>query len=280
MPAPRTCECGTCSKCYGRERARARYRAIAYGTWNPRGDLEAVVAHIRDLRAAGVGTTAIAAAVGTGRAHIQNISKAGTAHISRDLADRILAVQADDARAKLPPYRAERRLRALNRIGWSTRDLGERLGMPQENVSDLLAGKRQYVTRPTMARIVSLYDELHMTPGPNRHSARIATANGYHPPLAWDDIDDPDEDPSANVDPNLLDEVAIARAMTGDRSVALTRPEYLKAVTRLNARGHSDAEIAEKLGKADKTIERARRELGLPGIEQWTISGKTRARNA
>src|SRR5690606_27047973 len=86
-----------------------------------------------------------------------------------------------------------RRRRALNAIGYPTRLLAAEVGTTQEVICDHLRGERKFVLAPTDRRVRDAYDRLCMTPVPSEISAKIARRNGYAPPLAWDDIDDPNE---------------------------------------------------------------------------------------
>lgn len=82
-----------------------------------------------------------------------------------------------------------RRIRALNRLGWSSYALSARLGKAPCYVHSIV--RKQQVTRRTAAVIRRLYDELSMTIPPETAST-IRTRNhairsGWLPPLAWDD---------------------------------------------------------------------------------------------
>ena len=195
MPAPRTCECMDCPKCYAREWARRRYRAKAYGQWNPHGDMAAVRAHLLELREAGMGIKAIAQAAGVGRSRVGEIITGKAQRVTHRVADALLAVTPDQ-RLQLPPHGVTRRLRALNALGYPTRLLAAEVGTTQEVICDHLRAERKYVLAPTDRRVRETYDRLCMTPGPSEVSAKIARRNGYAPPLAWTDIDDPDEQPT------------------------------------------------------------------------------------
>lgn len=111
-------------------------------------------------------------------------------------------------RLMVPTLGATRRLQALAALGWTALELGERLGVSGTRVGHLQAGKYPVLHRSTAGRVAALYDELSMqvpadpeeTP---RHVVRVharqrrmAASKGWAPPLAWDDIDDPDEKPS------------------------------------------------------------------------------------
>ena len=92
-----------------------------------------------------------------------------------------------------------RRLEALQCMGWSLREIGERVGTTQQSLSEMgREGKfgRKRVLLRTERAIAEVYAELHMTPNDTPYSARTrlyAKKRGYAAPLAWDDITDLDE---------------------------------------------------------------------------------------
>lgn len=86
-----------------------------------------------------------------------------------------------------------RRIHALQALGWTQRDLCARLGWNPRRLAMVLCRDRIAcsVARP----IADLYEELSSAPGPSAKTRDIAAHKGWVPPLAWDDIDDPDEQP-------------------------------------------------------------------------------------
>ncbi len=136
--------------------------------------------------------------------------------------------------AYVSPVGTQRRLWALARIGWSWPALAERLGVTDRWPSLLANQWTPTVSRETERRVRELYDLLSLTPGPSPRAAGWAARRGWVPPLAWDDdtIDDPDAQPwggSAEEAAPVVDEVAIRRALAGER-IRLTRLERHHAV--------------------------------------------------
>lgn len=102
-----------------------------------------------------------------------------------------------------------RRLRALYALGWTSTEISARLDVSAARVSHLIAGRQSKVHHTTAARVDALYNALSMTVPQDAehltaHQVRVhdrqrrqSAAKGWAPPLAWDDIDDPDEAPTA-----------------------------------------------------------------------------------
>lgn len=87
-----------------------------------------------------------------------------------------------------------RRIRALRRLGWSRRAIGERMGVTPEGVSSVL--RRKKVTAATEAKVRAVYDELSMrvpvartrTEAANiAFTKRRAEEAGWGGPLSWDE---------------------------------------------------------------------------------------------
>lgn len=94
----------------------------------------------------------------------------------------------------LPAIGTQRRIRALMRLGWTAADLAEHLGCVPEHVRNIIRN-RASVRPETAAQIDAVFRKLCMTPGPSSITMQRAERKGWAPPLAWDDIDDPNETP-------------------------------------------------------------------------------------
>lgn len=151
---------------------------------------------------------------------------------------------------------AARRLRALQRIGWTGANLGQRLGVTQREISQLALG-RDTVLLTTHNRVCALYDRLWNVPGPSARAVARAERKGWLPPLALDDdlIDDPTYDPAEGTVRPVVDPIAIERACNGD-PIPLTKAERIAAVHRLNSRGLSQLETARRLRLHPKQVAR------------------------
>lgn len=94
-----------------------------------------------------------------------------------------------------------RRIRALRRIGWTLEHIATDSGVGTFQAVDRIANRR-VVTTATRDRIAATFDRLCMTPGPSAKAKAHAIRQGWPPPLAWDDIDDPNERPRGVTDAN------------------------------------------------------------------------------
>lgn len=160
---------------------------------------------------------------------------------------------------RVPAWRVHRRIRALQALGWPIPELRTRLGYAVTGDWLIDADAVHYRTA-VFLKVDALYRELCMTVGPSRWTRTWAVGRGYAPPLAWDDIDDPDERPKTgqrgrgrtDVDP-----VVVQRAIAGDR-LPLTTAERFAVVAALRARGMSLVRIEAHTGitKAERYIDR------------------------
>lgn len=91
-----------------------------------------------------------------------------------------------------------RRLQALVAIGWTQRLIGQELGVVQSRVKALT--HQDGVTARVAFEVRDVFDRLAMTVGPSNPTRVRAAAKGWLPPLAWDDIDDPNEVPDLGTD--------------------------------------------------------------------------------
>jgi len=94
---------------------------------------------------------------------------------------------------------ARRRVQALCALGYTLADLATISGTSLSRFSQVARGHNPTVYLDTDARIRALYDRLSgQPPRPTWVTARarrLAIAKGWAPPLAWDNIDNPDERP-------------------------------------------------------------------------------------
>lgn len=95
-----------------------------------------------------------------------------------------------------------RRVQALQRLGWPLSTIAAGAGWKNPQALQYVM-KSPTVFRDSRDRICAVYDELSMKIPPhtsgNVRARKRAIANGFAPPLAWDNIDDPNERPKIGV---------------------------------------------------------------------------------
>lgn len=106
----------------------------------------------------------------------------------------------------VPTLGTKRRVEALMCLGWSTASVAGIAGLSSyTDLWNIVNRPSGTIRKATADRIAQVYDELSMRPPmPTTRGERISVARalgmaqrkGYAPPLAWDDIDDPDEQPT------------------------------------------------------------------------------------
>jgi hypothetical protein len=196
--------------------------------------------------------------------------------VTRDAAERILAVDAIPATGYLVPATgARRRIQALTVMGWTQAHLAERLGLNISRFGRLL--RQEYVRATTHAAVAVLYDELwNVQPPLETQRDQIAAARarsysralGWASPLAWDDIDTDDE-PSTEGEEVGVDEIAVELAVSG-QVVPLGPRERRAVIAQCNALGMSDRQIGLHAGIPDRSVLRIRQELGIPAADAGT----------
>jgi transcriptional regulator with XRE-family HTH domain len=190
-------------------------KAKAYGRHRPFVDAGPVREHVNRLRDAGFGSQRIADLAGVPykvlSALIWGVEGMKPSKQLRPwTAEKLLALQpAQEERlpwSLMDPTGSQRRLQALQAVGWTQAELSERLGMVRCQVGRIITGRCEYVRAETAWAIRGLYDTLwdaappETTPVERRRASiarRVARDHGWVPPLAWDDetIDDPAAEP-------------------------------------------------------------------------------------
>lgn len=203
---------------------------------------------IKQLMAAGWTQRQIAQASGIEAASIHQIYGGNQAKTANWRAAAILTVEIGPAPAN--PQRIDitgsrRRLQALRVIGHRRYDLAAELGITPDRVKHITAGHTRWVAPAEAVAIARLYRRLAVVPGPSKQTASIARNKGWHGPLAWDDIDDPN-----------------CRPETEERANEERRPKTvvdLELVARLTAQGRTTEQIAAEIGCHVRSVIRARR---------------------
>ncbi|WP_254781640.1 helix-turn-helix domain-containing protein [Modestobacter sp. DSM 44400] len=270
-----------CTDCTAANTAASRLanRERSYGRWQPYVDAHPVHEHIAALRAAGIGVERIAHLAGMALSHVRELADPGvsnstvTRRVRPTTAARILSIGMDDANrashSRVDATGTRRRLQALIATGWAPELLAAQLGRRPNSLNRSMTSPS--VTARTAQDVVDLYERLWNTPPPRGTGEQRAAANaarahaaaqGWEPPLAWDDIDaDPTPQPTAGTPPSDdVDLIAVERALIGDgiRYDDLTFAEQQEVIHRLTARGRSIRDIAAQLATTKRTVSRRR----------------------
>ena len=258
---------------------RTRTRKKAYGRWDGLIDAEPTRNHILALMAAGLGIRQIQRRAGLrGTGSMARIvygtpgEREPAARVTPATAARYLAIPIPTpdtlaAGACIPALPAQRRLRALARLGWSVQSIADRYDVDRQRLDRAIHGLDVLVATDQLVR--RIYDDLWDNPAPETsHRERIsasrtrrhAETQGWAPPLAWDDdnIDLPGATPAntADIEPTL-DEIAIAE-LIGGRPCITGRAEIHEAVRRMTEAGLGAEAIAERIGVTGRTVVRYR----------------------
>lgn len=99
---------------------------------------------------------------------------------------------------------SKRRIQALVALGWTYPAIAEEMGTSADLVHKLL-NRYEVIRRDIAEKIAETYEQMSMTLPPREtrqqkrdasYALTVARKRGWVPPLAWDDIDDPDERPA------------------------------------------------------------------------------------
>lgn len=169
----------------------------------------------------------------------------------------------------VPALGSQRRLQALMRLGWSSHAIAAAAGLKHRNHTlRILNGQKGkptvWVQKSTDKWVREVYDKLSMQVPTGAHANRTrahAERMGWPPPLAWDDIDNPNEKPRTltkreGVWDDQIDEAVVDRVVNEMRRPRkLTRAESAEVVRILLSRGVSTHVIANDYGvKAERYV--------------------------
>lgn len=241
---------------------RTRTRLVAYGRWQPFVDAEPVRQHIRMLMSYGIGWQRVCKLAGVSNGGVSRIlygdysrGRGPCKKVRTHTADRIYTVKADidnvaDS-AKVDGTGTRRRLRALVAQGWPQLQLAHRSGLEFHSINEHVNGTGD-VLGSTVRSIRGVYNDLWnadpsaagIHPRYIAQAKRIAAANSWAPPGAWDDeyIDSP------AAQPDLGDNVDRYTAIAEDARWLITE------------QGYTHSQAAHRLGITKDHMYRAFRE--------------------
>lgn len=197
------CRCTACTRANRRD-AKLREYASTHGAPPPLVDAKPARDHCLDLMAAGMGCKTVAKEAGLSKGVIQrliwgNPDRGPSKRITRAHSDAILAtgLRVTD-RYRVDALGTIRRLQALSAVGWKHELMAAWLDMSPKNFSRLIGGRQGYVAAWRARRTVDLYEQHWQGPAGHPGPTARAAAEGWAPPLAWDDdaLDDPDARPA------------------------------------------------------------------------------------
>jgi hypothetical protein len=165
----------------------------------------------------------------------------GQAKVTRLKALSLLAIQPLNESPRVDPTGTIRRIQALAAIGWPIVWTAAQTGYHPSYLFNIMAGRVDSIPRHMGRRFAVLYREYSHRPGPSEYARSIARRNNWHSPLAWDAIDDPNEQPeqSAPYEP----------ATKYERD-----PDKRAEIEHLYLLGESVPSIAKQLGNNEKYI--------------------------
>lgn len=250
-----------------------RHRQKAYGRWNPFTDAEPVRQHVRELMAGGMSIKRIAGSAQVEWPRVGYLiygrgGKGPPVKVRPDFATAVLAVELNPY--AVPIYRVQRRVQALIALGYTQPWIAEQIGVTQARIWQFIRGRQEHVTPDTFEKVDDLYRRFSMTLPPTTtkrekyaasRARETATRNRYRPPLAWDDIDNPDEKPCRGRDlthsHDEVDPVVVQRFLEGDWGIRTTKAERFEITARWLDRGRSLADLERATGwRAERYVTR------------------------
>ncbi|MFD1277378.1 hypothetical protein ACFQ51_52430 [Streptomyces kaempferi] len=134
-----------------------------------------------------------------------------------------------------------RRLHALAVLGHNWTVVGAHTGMTPDRLGVIARGKVSVVRPEEAQKVAAAYRDLSTTPGVMKQIATGARNKGWHGPLAWDAIDDPNCQPEA-------------AASYEDAPKYERDPDRAREMVHLHLLGESIPSIAKKIGTTEKYV--------------------------
>ncbi|WP_280195924.1 hypothetical protein [Nocardia farcinica] len=253
---------------YRREKVRKLRSARGMRNLSP---ADALADHVNWLLDLGFTYHSIAAAAGVGVSTVRSIGQRRYPTSQIDIAGRIAAVThipvPEQAGLLVPSLGACRRVRGLHAIGWTNREIADRIDYHANFIS--ACTRRHSIEFKTWDRLRAVYEELSGEVGPSPVAGKRAIARGAQPPLAWEglDIDHPDTVPAVDADPDepILDEVLMERILSGEHRGLVPKAERAAVLDHAVVNGWAGRRLADALnishGAADRALVRHRAKL-------------------
>jgi hypothetical protein len=158
-------------------------------------DRSIVAAHVRLLLAAKWDRQTIADTAGVSRKTVFNVLNSTRANVQIGTAQALLKLRPEDAPSWRPAFGAMRRVRALSAMGWPLWWTAEQAGLSETGIRDICSGRTQMVSRERFDAIDRVYRAHAMRLGPSDVARTVARAKHWATAAAWNDIDDPNDQP-------------------------------------------------------------------------------------
>jgi hypothetical protein len=148
------------------------------------------------------------------------------------------------------------------RLGWTGTDIAAALGWSHRNhVRRILVGQKgkpcNWIERRTHYAVAEVYERLCMVIPPHKpcraRTRTQAERKGWPPPLAWENIDNPDETPRggrSRTPKHDVDPIVVERLLAGQR-VESTKGERDEAMRLWLSWGRSEKSLCELHGWHD-----------------------------
>lgn len=157
----------------------------------------------------------------------------------------------------VPAVGTLRRIQALHALGWTGPQIAEAAGLPVNTLRSVYYHQVRVVRAGTAQRVADAFDRLAMSRPEGKYANRaraMAERRGWPPPLAWDDIDDPNEIPDMTEIDSLPDPVVVQRILDGDWRLKANPAERAMVVRRWTG---SAADLARLTGwKVERYVDR------------------------
>ena len=154
----------------------------------------------------------------------------------------------------------QRRIRALQAIGWRYRDIDIALGHPTPQGTSASTWshnimRQQRIHVDNARAVAELYDRWSMTPGPSKRLRTRAAKWGWPTPFTYLNIDDPDEQPDTGYHAGRSigeapDPVVVDRILAGE-VIPANAAERDEAMRRWRAAGNSERSLCVRMGWRD-----------------------------
>lgn len=190
---------------------------------------------------------------GTVQRNAPRIQRGDLTRIHASTERAILAVTPQPGVNCWSAFAATRRLRSLVALGHPQTLLADRTGLGQVHLSMLVNDSRnsRHFAPATWHAVDAVFRDLCMTPGHSTRSLRRAERYGWVPPLAFDNIDDPDEQPTparyGRPRKTDVDEATVLRVLAGD-VLPCTAAEKREITERWVRSGRPLKDLHEQMG--------------------------------